>query len=132
MLGRPWLLFAVGPVPDHGFGFGFVLLGEDNVRSANGNSTRLPQPFLCTTTSDLVGASRCVWCSSCCWHLIPPEPVWVSFVFAAGMPWYATSALPEPNKALSFTGLAPSSVVEFVQVELLLGVINYISAGWAV
>ena len=54
---------AGSSVPDHGFGFVFVLFGEDNVCVAYGLFGRLPQPFLYTTTTDLVSRGRWCWCS---------------------------------------------------------------------
>ena len=50
----------------------------------------------------------------------------------ASVPWYATSTLPKSDKYLSMACLTPSSVVEHVHVELVLGAIYCMLAGWAV
>ena len=84
---------AGSSVPDHGFGFVFVLFGEDNVSVAYGFG-RLPQSLLYTTTTDLVSRGRWCWCSSGCWHIGLSEPGGVSSMCDAGVPWYATSTLP--------------------------------------
>ena len=95
--GSPYRRRDGEPVLEHRPGSVFVLLGEDDVLVIGGSCSRLlPEPPLCVTTTNLVGGvvCGCGWVGSCCLWLNPPEPGWLTLVCGAGVPWYATSALP--------------------------------------
>ena len=96
---------------DHRFGSVFILFGEDDV-VATGVGSRLPEPCLCIATADLVCVcSGWYWCCSVSRGFCLSEPGRVTFVSGTGVPWNATSALPESDTFLSSTCFAPGSLV---------------------
>ena len=133
MLG--WPLVAVGPpVVYHCHGLLLILFGKDDICAASGFGIGLFKPPLGAGASYLVVVVGC-WCSGlvcvsclCC----PSEPGWVSLVYWTCMPWYTTSAIPEPDKSLSVASFAPSSVVQLAHVEFVLCTVHCMVAGWAV
>ena len=94
-LGCPLVAVGDAPAVNHGFSFVLILFGEDDVSVACGSGGRFPKPSLNTAASNLVvGVWLCRRDGCGGWWCCPSESGWVSLVCWAGMPWYATSALP--------------------------------------